>query len=235
LIALSSVANCAPVDEFGNTYFAGIWGAQLVKCLSWRSVRSCSTISRASCLAIAPSWSWASVPGRIEYAGFGSVLEEKMLSLAEPSNSYGNFEGRTLELLARLCSISLPTDDQPGPSPELWDIYNPSINWGMPYWDETQDHSVANKIYTVVPLSVSFFDRYSKYRYIALIVTLLPSAGDDGPSGSCKVYRRIGYVEWECYWRNVRDLGDKVYERPDVDLFFETHFPNAVEQTIVLV
>jgi hypothetical protein len=253
LIALLSIAKSVPDERFGTTYFAGIWGAHLLTCLSWQSVRPCSAISRASCLAIAPSWSWASVPSRIQYpaSAFSEPVEtwmgskDEILLLAEPSNSSRNFEGRTLELHARLCSmplstdsqsdLSLPTDGQSDLPLESFDFFDLAVAWGTPYWDESQDHSVADRIYTVVPLSISFFEKYSRCRYSALIVTLLPSTGDDSPSGLCRVYRRIGYVEWQCYSGNIGGAGNTAYERPDHESLVEAFFPNATQETILLV
>jgi hypothetical protein len=247
LIALSSIAKSVPVERFGIAYFAGIWGAHLSRCLSWQSVSSCSAISRESCLAIAPSWSWASVPGRIQYDMPDAESKWEVVSLAEPSNSCGNFEGRTLELHARLCSMSLPTDGQSDLSPLTdsqsddsdlpleFDAFDPAVPRGTSYWDESQDHSVADRIYAVVPLNISFSQEWGTCYYSALIVTLLPSTGNNNTSGSCRVYRRIGYAEWQCDMHSIDDAGDLVCERPDFDSLLETHFLNAIEQTIVLV
>jgi len=239
LIALSSIARCVPFERFGHEYYAGIWGSHLLRSLSWRSETSCSATERESCLDIAPSWSWASVPGGVVYPTrtlgphSKSLLEvvDVQKSLAEDSNQYGNMNKGALKLRALLCNISLPTNgkydsetNKPG-FPKVPDVF------GKLAWDEYQDTSTEIEVYTVIPLGV-----YCNFSLIdALVITLLPSTGDGNTYASYGVYRRIGHIYWELSGlsRYGEDYsGDVLSELP---AWMDTLFPDATEQTIVIL
>lgn len=69
LIAISGIAKT--VQETTNLeYLAGLWNFELVYQLGWRPVKAKAGI-RCTTSYIAPSWSWASVSGRVEH-----VLED---------------------------------------------------------------------------------------------------------------------------------------------------------------
>jgi hypothetical protein len=249
LIALSSIAKSVPFEPFGNTYYAGIWGKHLWRCLAWCSKNSCSAISRASCLAIAPSWSWASVPGQISYTVAVLVepsecwveLEEIQTAPTQDSNSYGNLKGTSLKLLARVCDIALPTEgknDRHEGSLDIPDILHLRKVHMVLEWDETREKSVSEKIYAVVPLGMEY-DRYlGTSDYNALVLTLQASTDEERTSGICEVYRRIGYVEITCHAKEtehgLHEQSER-YERPDPHLLFDILLPNTTLRTILIV
>ncbi|OAP61433.1 hypothetical protein AYL99_03636 [Fonsecaea erecta] len=67
---LPAVAGLAVVFDYGleraGAYLAGLWSGHLARCLAWQKQRSPEVSGVADCHA--PSWSWASVGGRIQYA-----------------------------------------------------------------------------------------------------------------------------------------------------------------------
>jgi hypothetical protein len=241
LIALSSIAKSVPAEQFGHTYFAGIWRKHLSTSLSWYSEDPCSIISRASCLDVAPSWSWASVPGRIQHGSSAFVdtsitligIQDVWVSLTQSSNPYGNLREGALKLHARLCDMCLPTDNTRNRPQRVSSIpeYYP-IDTHL-YWDELQDHSVREKMYAVVPLSIGYFDDFSVSKFNALVVTSLLSTGNESTKIYSKVYRRIGYLELSCHWEY--DAEGKVYKQPDPQSVFDRIFPNTTLQTMVIM
>jgi len=238
LVALSSIAKSVPVEQFGSTYFAGIWKAHIWVCISWRSLRTCSEVSRASCLAIAPSWSWASVMDRVGHATtirhktYSSwvELEDMFLPPAESKNPTGNSGKGALKITARLCEIPLFGYDETSTSIGIATSPDFPRYSGHIFWDELQEED-ANKLYTVVPLII-FFDEWGDPSFNALIITLQQSASDISTEASCAVYRRIGLIQWTCNtfgsdWEKAR----KAYE----DIYGGAMFPNPTLQTIVLI
>jgi hypothetical protein len=101
------------------------------------------------------------------------------------------------------------------------------------YWDELQDHSVREKMYAVVPLSIGYFDDFSVSKFNALVVTSLLSTGNESTKIYSKVYRRIGYLELSCHWEY--DAEGKVYKQPDPQSVFDRIFPNTTLQTMVIM
>jgi hypothetical protein len=210
-------------------------------------------MSRLQCLNIAPSWSWASVPGEISYERDVSEssskswveLEHVWISLAQADNPYGNLKEGALQLHARLCSMHLPTDGRSG---VVCRINNdlPADNrltcWIF-YWDELQDQSIPERIYTVVPLWMKYDSRSMSSHYEGLVVSLLPSTVEGNTSNSCRVYRRIGFMATTIRWgsrstinsyESSSEEGKTVYVPPDSQSVFDALFPNAALQTIVI-
>ena len=235
LIALSSIAKCVPIERFGHEYYAGIWGSHLLKCLSWRSKNPCSVTTRETCLTIAPSWSWASVAGGIENTTRDLLGPPKSLAkiinvrtvLAETSNRYGNLAKGALKLHAPLCSISLPTE-----GPWFRELNEPCFSdltegYAKLAWDEFQDPFTEMKVYTVVLMGL-YDELWESIFYDALVVDELPSIDEDG-GDSCAVYRRIGHLSYWLYYDNA----DKP-KQSDLRLIYDTLFPNATMQTIVI-
>ena len=240
LIALSSIARSVKVERFGHQYYAGIWGSHLCRCLSWSSTTPCSATARKWCLDIAPSWSWASVTGGIQYplrqwgAHSESLLEilGVQTSVAEASNQYGNIKKGALKLRALLCNIPLPTGtdiDIPYNEPGFTDVLESS---GRINWDEDQEPSTTMKVYTVIPLGI--YGCSETAMYDALVITLLPSPDDEDMSGSCGVYRRIGHIEW--YVQKKRGFNDEnsACLGSEFHVWLDVLFPHATEQTIVI-
>lgn len=238
LIALSSIARSVQVELFGTTYFAGIWKEHLVLCLSWRSEKSCSTHLRRRYLAMAPSWSWASVPGGVGYrhADLDETtqslvqLQGTSISLAQANNSYGNVERGALKFLARKCSMSLPTNLQKQYIETPY-IGNLDYIYATIHWDEMQEVSVTGSVYDVVPLHTT----YNSKRHVlilALVVTLLSSTADENTENSCGVYRRIGYLELDVAWE---DDENRKYKRPGIDILLDAMAKDSTKQSIVIM
>jgi len=240
LIALSSIARCVPTRRFGQAYYAGIWGSHLSRCLSWKSRTPCSVKTREECLTVAPSWSWASVAGGIEYCtrDFGAHSEalaemiDVQTVLAEASNQYGNLTKASLKLRAPTFSLSLPTNKRY--DPDFDDpIFSSFLNLTAELaWDEVQDPHIAMKVYTVV--LVGIVDGWPEsIMYDAIVVSRLPSTvGEDG-GASCEVYRRIGHLY---YWlgRSRGATPDHPDKQSELRLLRNKLFPNAASQTIVV-
>jgi hypothetical protein len=231
LLALSSIAKSVLDKQFGTTYIAGIWTHRLLNCLSWSAAEPCCASSRASCLTIAPSWSWASVPGRVKYHVYNleepqeiyARLEEDDAPLCQAKIVHGDLKRSPLKLLARLCSISLPLDGKRKLSPNISNYSGLSPPTGFLHWDELPDNSVAETIHTFIPLSLSTYGRGRRHRCKALVVIPALLASDKNDGDSCKVYRRIGYVEIE--WS---------YSDGEHGLF-DVLFPDAFEETIIII
>jgi hypothetical protein len=243
LIALSSIARSVQVELFGTIYFAGIWKESLVRGLSWRSEESCSAHLRKRYLAMAPSWSWASVPGEIAYS-YPDLYETTQslvqlqgtsISLAQANNSYGNVERGALKLLARKCSMSLPTANK-----ELRYYATPNIGnlksaTSTAYWDELQDPSVAESMYRFVPLRLrrDSGSGLTPGALVCLIVISLPPTGDENRDDSCNVYRRIGCLIFALDWK-IREEEDHTHETTPLDLL-NIIFPNSTPETIIII
>jgi hypothetical protein len=243
LIALSSIARSVRVEMFGTTYFAGIWKEHLVACLSWTSKRSCSAHLRRRYLAMAPSWSWASVPGDIAYPYLDfhetpkSVvqLQGTSISLAQTNNSYGNVERGALKLLARKCSISLPTANKELRYYATLNIENLNPGTIITHWDELQDSSVAESIYHVVPLRIRRnFGLLDPGFLVCLIVASLPPTDDENRDDSCNIYRRIGWLKFELQWKIPEEEDDHAHETSPLDLL-DGIFSNSTPETIIII
>ena len=238
LIALSSIARCVPIERFGHEYYAGIWGSHLLMCLSWGSETPCSATARDSYLTIAPSWSWASVTGGVQYpsrehgAHSEDLLEiiDVQVSLAEPSNQYGNMKKGALKLRARLCSLSLPTDgDEYDLGLENQCFSDLEEADGGLAWDEYQNPSTAMALYTVIPLGICVDGNEALYD--ALVITLVPSTSGGDTGDSCAVYRRIGHIHWRLFQGYIHPG----HSRSKFQVWTDALFPNAAEQTIVII
>jgi hypothetical protein len=249
LVALSSIARSIPVERFGTTYFAGIWKESLVRGLSWRSKESCSSHLRKRYLDMAPSWSWASVPGGIEYPYrdfHGATknlvqLQSTSISLAQVNNSYGNVERGALKLLARKCGMPLPTANQKLCYDTILNIENREYATHIVHWDELQDSGVAESIYRVVPLCIRRYRRLKERFSIegsleCLIVALLPPTGDEDRDDSCDAYQRIGLleIEWKIRKKGAEKKGDYTHGTSPLDLF-DTILPGSNPETIIII
>jgi hypothetical protein len=248
LIALSSIARSVQVELFGTTYFAGIWKEHLLQCLSWRSDESCSTHLRRRYLAMAPSWSWASVPGGIEYSYADHYettqnlvqLQSTSISLAQANNSYGNVERGALKLLARKCIMSLPAANKELRYYANLNIENLEFATSTAHWDELQDPSVAESNYRVIPLCIRRGSGFATPGYlVCLIVVLLPPTGNENRDDSRDVYRRIGLVEFGLQWK-IREQGaeeeeeDHTHETSPLDLL-NIIFPGSTPKTFIII
>jgi hypothetical protein len=228
LVALSSIAKCVPIERFGNVYVAGIWCTHLVRCLAWRSENPSSAPARASCLAIAPSWSWASVIGRINYGNISLDSEE------EETDRYLAYEDAwvsegSLNLRVRMGSLILPTSS--GRKVCRKQLIHPYITLSRELrWDECQDQSSAERMYDVVLIGLT--KQPWIVDFLALVVTLDPPMGDKDTGEPCRIYRRIGLIEWTSYIA-IDEVGkrDLAYYEP----VFDRLCPDAVSKTITIV
>lgn len=246
LVALSSIARSVPVERFGTTYFAGIWKESLVQDLSWRSEESCSSDLRKRYLDMAPSWSWASVPGGIQYPYrffHGATqnlvqLQSPSISLAQANNLYGNVERGALKLLARKCSMPLRTANKQPSSFMTWNMEDLEYAAIDTHWDELQDPGVAESRYCVVPLCLIRRSDVARPKYLfCLIVASLPPTSDENRDDSCDVYRRIGRLEYRLVWKSREEEAEKedhTHEIWPLDLL-DIIFPNSVLETIIII
>jgi hypothetical protein len=245
LVALSSIARSVQVELFGTTYFAGIWKESLIRGLSWRSEESCSAHLRRRYLAMAPSWSWASVPGEIAYSHpnlYGITqslvrLQDTAISLAQANNPYGNVERGALKFLARKCSMSLPAANKERRYCATLNFENLESVTSIAYWDELQDPSVAESMYRVVPLRITrgFGGGLSHGFLLCLIVISLPPTGDENRDDSCNVYRRIGWLEFGLNSKiREEEEEDHTHEISPLDLL-DVIFPNSIPETIIII
>jgi hypothetical protein len=168
--------------------------------------------------SIAPSWSWASAMGRIEYPQFFTPkylvqVIDVSAAPAQLDNPYGNLERGELKLRGSLAEKWLPmrleSDSRDKPDLTL-------------AWDRIHDDREAEKLYTVLPCAVRYTwthkkpgstgvnpdskDVSLKLKSFSLILSNLVlepvSQGstviDNGQNA--RVYRRIGYLAYEVFF-----------------------------------
>ena len=94
-----------------NTYLAGLWSVELLDWLMWRRSRTLATLTRPNAYR-APSWSWASVEGEVEWNSdrrrvgssdviYGaSIVEARTSPTGDP---YGSVYGGCIQIRGRLC------------------------------------------------------------------------------------------------------------------------------------
>jgi hypothetical protein len=128
LPALSGLATMAAAQINGR-YCAGLWWEDISYSICWHTSRYSPFESFRPDCYIAPSWSWASVMGRVEFhstcSSFGftrpksldSVTFHDYQSILRGSNPYGEIECAWLELEAPLVLLSKATDKHKMESP----------------------------------------------------------------------------------------------------------------------
>jgi hypothetical protein len=232
LVALSSIAKCVPIERFGNAYVAGIWCTHLAMCLAWWSENPSSAPARASCLAIAPSWSWASVIGQINYGHVGFDSQK------EGTDIYAAYEDRwvsggSLNLRVRVGSLILPTSSEDKVYPEQPIHSYITVVSRKLRWDECQDQSSAERMYDVVLIDLR--KRRLAVDFVALVVTLDPPTSDKDTGEPCRIYRRIGLVQWTCYRGFDVIRLDEDRDAAFYEPVFDKLCPDAVFKTITIV
>jgi hypothetical protein len=124
LPALSGIAD-AISRHTSKEYFFGLWSDEIVRGLLWRiSDKFGDSISRRMKEGYAPTWSWASVTGRIKYhpeehhdAVYPRIKVQKTTRDLSSSNIYGPGTG-TITLSGWLVPIFIqPTKSAPDGSP----------------------------------------------------------------------------------------------------------------------
>jgi len=120
LPALSGLATMAAAQINGQ-YCAGLWWEDISYSICWHTNRYSPFESFRPDCYIAPSWSWASVMGRVDFpstiSSFGytrpksldSVTFHDYQSILRGSNPYGEIECAWLELEAPLAPLSKAT------------------------------------------------------------------------------------------------------------------------------
>ena len=135
LPALSGLATMVAAQKNGR-YCAGLWWEDISYSICWRTVffYSCDSPSglfRPDCY-IAPSWSWASVMGRVNFPDIGSPFSLDSVTfhdcqiILRGSNPFGEIECAWLELEAPLVPLSKAMDKQ---ATDEYNRYFPDANW----------------------------------------------------------------------------------------------------------
>ena len=121
LPALSGLATMAAAQKNGR-YCAGLWWEDISYSICWQTSRYSPFESFRPDCYIAPSWSWASVMGRVDFpstkSSFGftrpkpldSATFHDYQSILRGSNPYGEIECAWLELEAPLALLSKATN-----------------------------------------------------------------------------------------------------------------------------
>ncbi|KAI0829171.1 HET-domain-containing protein [Hypoxylon sp. FL0890] len=68
LLAIGAIAEQTQVIRQNQTYLAGLWSASLALDILWISKRGRGSQEKPSELYIAPTWSWTSAPGPVDYS-----------------------------------------------------------------------------------------------------------------------------------------------------------------------
>lgn len=133
LVALSGLASAISIGEqsaIGDGYLAGLWHSSLPSHLLWTAEKSEKTwqgrpevlIPKRYKSYIAPSWSWASIEGKISLTwcqynydprDYLATLEEAGVSWSIMHARYGKVESGFLRLSGPLASIHWEADNNP--------------------------------------------------------------------------------------------------------------------------
>ncbi|KAH7394113.1 heterokaryon incompatibility protein-domain-containing protein [Phaeosphaeria sp. MPI-PUGE-AT-0046c] len=197
LIALSSVAQAAQPMLGGHDYYAGLWSHELVRGLMWHC-SSPSTNLRLHTNSLAPTWSWASVEGKIEFVALGmETFSEELVEVVnvetaciDAENPFGNLASGRLMLRGRPLKVCLPTVNS-------W--YRDMQNRLLVFWDEPQDTSQRYREYVVLPIGACKGTGMSAEGVVfgALILALATEARCYSVylNADCD-FRRVGWVEY---------------------------------------
>lgn len=195
-MALSSVASAAHPILQGGQYCAcaGLWRKDLERGLMWHCFRPSARLYGDHGSMVAPSWSWASVSGPVEFTSleldtFGSRLVDVVDVHVTPLvdlNPYSMLRGGALRLRGKLQQMTLPLSN-------IWE-WNPRkiIHWDMDHGDGGDEVSQA---FTVLP--IGWCDRIMprEVLFAALILEQVDRPTESGP-GEGKAYRRIGFITY---------------------------------------
>ena len=113
------------------TYLAGLWSFELLDWLMWRRSRTSTSLARPKAYR-APSWSWASVEGEVEWNSDqrrmgsstevlsdviyrASIVEARTTPTSDP---YGSVSGGHIQIRGRLCT----TTPERAKSQPVWDV-----------------------------------------------------------------------------------------------------------------
>ena len=240
LIALSSLARLHHQQRsHDDHYCAGLWKNSLVTSLMWYRTEP-PTPTTSGRLGIAPTWSWASVMGGVQYCkpdrdfSHGIVRILEILDFhsvpVQGNNPYGNVDHGSIKARAQRLILTLPTSS-------CFNRTAKSGIWGVSpvvrevFWDENQDQSNSQRDYIVIPCAIVVrdFSATVKTSHAALIVE--PAhilEGSSESKGDINAYRRIGLVLDHAY---VPDMG----KRQAANLEYNWGRPIQEKETFVLV
>lgn len=178
LVAFSSIAK-QYTSCLGDEYCAGIFRTTLPLSLLWLKSQWESSTRRAE-MYRAPSWSWASMDGRVEnimnYPDKPTLLatvEDVRVDLVDPTNQYGQVKSASLTLTAPLVSLQeLKSGKQ-----DLSLRINPDLDDGTETWPGDN-----NDTYIVAIAKIRWILDNEIYNYWGLVLQKLLSGE----------YRRVG-------------------------------------------
>ncbi|KAJ9662318.1 hypothetical protein H2198_001452 [Neophaeococcomyces mojaviensis] len=221
LIALSSVARAVqPVVK--SKYLAGLWSNDLIRGLEWYVYRP-DTVPRGG---KAPTWSWASVTGAIDFSALGlNTLHDKLVDVLDVEllpmqgmDVYGDLQQGNLTIKGTLTTARLPKvnrheiDDQ-----VYWD--EPHMDGNVVVAEQHDLSEVAFGSYTVLPTGMGFrsFSVNQKLEVGALILEPVGDikTNDFGVTESVSgKYRRKGWMltDEELLWSHISKKEGRVLQ-----------------------
>lgn len=208
LIAIAGVAKRF-AQVFNLTYVAGIWREHFVSGLLWRRHNRTKTLVRFLDKYIAPSWSWASVEGRLEYRSTElvdsptkgpslkilnyNVLEKKILENNE--RSYSKLQpGGSITVQGMVHQVILDLDYHPGVRQRPFQECGVSKGFMntenvLCTLDEYSD--LVPRDYSCWCLRVGSHDLNGREGDVFLLL--------DHAKGN-QSYRRVGFAETDAWW-----------------------------------
>ncbi|KAH6884437.1 heterokaryon incompatibility protein-domain-containing protein [Thelonectria olida] len=108
LVAFAAIAEQA-ASFIGGAYCAGIFRESMPWALLWRTSLLKPALDKRSVTYRAPSWSWASFDGRVNFGPWGSrkamaEVNDVSIDLVDPTNQFGQVKAASLTLTGPLVS-----------------------------------------------------------------------------------------------------------------------------------
>jgi hypothetical protein len=192
LLAISAVAQAVSPYLNAGAYLAGTWRKTLEVDLLWKCSQS-KFKWRSEFEAVAPTWSWASVVGLVEFmdegirlvrhSGFSEIIAAAVMPQF-PQNPYGSVALGWVKIKGTLKQQLLPTS-------RLGDFADISVGYTV-WWDERQTEGwewcCHYKQATLLSLCSLTTASASKMTIGGLVLK---------PTSFKKTYRRIGWFEQE--------------------------------------
>jgi hypothetical protein len=124
LLALAAIAEKMQSFRPNEKYFAGIWSDNLLEDLAWHTTQMANRDRPVAPKTRAPSWSWASTNGTVEWCGTSQIRNDRMPKLQVHYRPIGApFLGRYTEGLLEFEGQTLSA---------IWDIVEFRINIAIP-------------------------------------------------------------------------------------------------------
>jgi hypothetical protein len=117
LVAISGIARIMPRESVKDEYLAGLWLRTLPESLVWWSYAHLLPTHSYR----VPSWSWASVDGRLgiqTYLGLDPIckVNDYSIKLTNPTDPFGQVKGGWIKLAGPLRTIKISYDFEKKPS-----------------------------------------------------------------------------------------------------------------------